>query len=98
MHSFSSTQIKRNAVPTPVVNEEFDGSKGLSVRLWVYGLLVPIPYHFLSFYPTLAILAPHRVPLDFFGGKFPHCMKYIYFAISYFISQEAYRRFHSDQA
>src|SRR5262245_1621447 len=98
MHPFARTQVKRNAVPAPVINKEFDSSKSLGVRLRFYGLFVAVSYPFLSFYPTLAILAPDRMLLDFFGCKFPHCAKYIYFTISYFIGLEAYRRFHGDQA
>ena len=67
-HALAGAQIKRNARPTPVVDEQLQRDEGFRVGIWRDGRFAAVANDTLALDCAGAVLPAHHVGEHFLGG------------------------------
>src|SRR5690606_11547080 len=85
---FPRTQIKGHTVPAPVFDLELPSNIGLSRRLFVDPLFVPVIGQLILAGTPRPVLGAHHKVGDFFGIQGPNATQQVYLLIAYSLGVE----------
>src|ERR1700733_1823375 len=97
IQTFSGAEVKRHALPAPIVDRKPQCDKCFSLGIRCHTLFFPVTRNFFSTFPSLSVLPTHNALMNVMPVNRPNGVKNIHFLIANFVSSKRNHWFHCNK-